>query len=384
MFTYLLFGVLKAYKEYVEKKPRGQAGGKTLAGQALTRPVGALAQPALAGPAGALAQPALAGQALAVQAMPILSTSDANALAAQQQYASWKNIFFGMVGKINTIFKGIFQTIANKAVDNVQHAILGDLPLSEKSIIAQLENSADLIKILSQNPQFQNALEDFAKEVTNVNLEILEMVKPQLDRMMDKALDTLKQITDKSVRGIMNTCMNILEAFIGEIPIAGGIIALIIAIIRGFNTAMLAVAPGVEFNVEVFVTAFYKAIELLTLFNREEGKLKTTVSSLQDSIGNMPAKFAQAGQAVSNLAAAPFNAAKTQFAKAGQAANQAVSQVANTATANINNNLMQGGGGANMSKRIKHITQRIKNTINQFVNISKHKKNHTRKYRARK
>ena len=45
--------------------------------------------------------------------------------------------------------------------------------------------------------------------------------------------------------GAINTGLNFTEAALGEIPVMGGIIALVMAFMRGMNAAMLAAAPAV-------------------------------------------------------------------------------------------------------------------------------------------
>jgi hypothetical protein len=220
-------------------------------------------------------------------------------------------------------------------------------------------------------------------------------------------VDSLKQIGTKSGRGIMNTSLNILEALVGEIPIAGGIIALIIAFMRGFNAAMLAAAPGVQFSTETFMRAFNTALQMAQVFNTQQNNLlqktqqvKTAVDGLKmnnnmgvkipdigvkiPDIGvkmnnNMGVKIPDMGVKIPDMGVKipdigvkiPNTSDIRNFENAGRKEGEKYLQQQALGALSLGNNNAKAPvkkGGANVRKRIQHLTRRLKKTIHSFVN----------------
>jgi len=149
-------------------------------------------------------------------------------------------------------------------------------------------------------------------------------------------------------------------------------------ILRGFNDGALALAPDVGFSVSTFITAFNTVLKMVEDANIASEGLLENYKKFVDAFNKMKLPSAaglslpsasglglpsasQASQAVGNLKAAGVDRIRSSLPTLPQ---------------------RQLGlpqrqlGGANVRKRINHITRRLKKTIKQFIN-NKHR---TRKY----
>ena len=344
-----------------------------------------------------------------VQQAPIKQAPVQQAPVKQEQQAvinsKWLNTFMHLAGTINDKFHNVFENVSINALDNVEHYILGDLGTKQldKGILEQLQNKTMILGKMTRDPQVQKALKDMAEELSILGIQMLDTMKPTIDRMTDRSIETLNRTATRGAKGIMNTGMNIIEALLGEIPVAGGIIALVMAFLRGFNTAMLTSAPGIEFSTEAFFTAFNTSIKMLQDFLKVQPRLTQETNALRTAVQNIIpsskdiSEFANKGQELGNTYAKnALSKAKSLSSVIEQplsAANSLssvknpLSSVKNPLSAanplsGVKNplKLKQDGGRANIQRRIHHITKRLKNTINRFTTNNNHKR-FTKKFR---
>jgi hypothetical protein len=341
----------------------------------------------------------------------------------QQQQAEinskWLNTFMNLAGIINDKFHNVFENVSISALDNVEHFILGDLGNKQldKGILDQLQNKTMILGRMTRDPQVQQALKDIAEELSILGIQMLDTMKPTIDRLTDRSIETLNRIATRGAKSIMNTGMNIIEALLGEIPVAGGIIALVMAFLRGFNAAMLTSAPGIEFSTEAFFTAFNTSIKMLQDFLKVQSRLTQQANAVRTAVQNIiPSSkditdFANKGQELGNAYAKnALNSAKTLSSAIERPLddlNNSLTSVKNPLTSvknplssvknplnsvknpisSVKNPLTnkklkkkQDGGRANVQRRIQHITKRLKNTINRFTNNNN--KRFTKKIRS--
>jgi hypothetical protein len=314
----------------------------------------------------------------------------------QQQQAAinskWLNTFMHLAGTINDKFHNVFENVSINALDNVEHYLLGDLGSKQldKGILEQLQNRTMILGKMTRDPEVQKTLKEMAEELSILGIQMLDTMKPTIDRMTDRSIETLNRTATRGAKGIMNTGMNIIEALLGEIPIAGGIIALVMAFLRGFNTAMLTSAPGVEFSTEAFFTAFNTSIKMLQDFLKVQPRLTQEANAVRTAVQNIIpssndiSNFANKGQELGNeYAKNALSSAKSLSSAIEQplsSVKNPLSSVKNPLTS-VKNPLKkkQDGGRANVQRRIQHITKRLKNTINRFTNINN--KRFTKKFK---
>ena len=97
---------------------------------------------------------------------------------------------------------------------------------------------AGVLKELSTNPATREAIREIAEAIGISIIEIMEQIKPELDKVTDEAIAMIDQVAEKSARGTMATGVSVAQAFLAEIPWVGGIIDFFLAIGKGFNSLM--------------------------------------------------------------------------------------------------------------------------------------------------
>ena len=97
---------------------------------------------------------------------------------------------------------------------------------------------AGVLKELSENPATREAVKEIAQAVAISMLEIMEEIKPELNKITDEALEMLDEMATKSVKGATRTAMGVAQSFIAVIPWIGGMINFVLAIGKGFNALM--------------------------------------------------------------------------------------------------------------------------------------------------
>jgi hypothetical protein len=97
---------------------------------------------------------------------------------------------------------------------------------------------AGVLKELSTNPATREAIREIAEAIGISMIEIMEQIKPELDKVTDEAIAMIDQVAEKSARGTMATGVSVAQAFLAEIPWVGGIIDFFLAIGKGFNSLM--------------------------------------------------------------------------------------------------------------------------------------------------
>ena len=345
------------------------------------------------------------------------------------------------------LFTNLAQTITGKLynlVENSARKILGTQTLAnnadiEKNLTDFLVQNAALIRQLTRDPDIQEALRKWVEEVGILNIQLMDMAKPTIDRLVNKATETINEASTKVARGIMSTGLNFLEAFIGEIPVAGGIIDIIIAFMRGFNSAMQASAPVVEFSTEAFFKALKTAFVTVDILKTKSEDIANAALNVQGAVQgavqggvenimtnvklpempvpskvleNFEQKGKEAGEAYVNTALAKLPAVPMTVPSASNtsASNTIASNTSASNTSASNTSASNTSAedlaleerfkklksaelpkkelpkklpvpvrkGGSIAKRIKHVTQRLRKTINGFMNKNI-KKNKTKK-----
>jgi hypothetical protein len=97
---------------------------------------------------------------------------------------------------------------------------------------------AGVLKELSTNPATKEAVKQIAEAIGTSIVELMEQIKPQIEKVTDEAIVMIDQIAEKTARGSMATGVSVAQAFLAEIPWVGGIIDFFLAIGKGFNSFM--------------------------------------------------------------------------------------------------------------------------------------------------
>ena len=145
----------------------------------------------------------------------------------------------------------LFVDLANKIMPAFDRVIFGPDGGNLQDAKLNLDKKLKLLEDITNDPEMQEALRKWAESYAVLGVQTIDAVRPSIDMVTDEAWNTLSEVSSRSATGVINTGLNFTEAALGEIPIMGGVIALVMAFMRGMNSAMLAAAPAVQSGVEV-------------------------------------------------------------------------------------------------------------------------------------
>ena len=114
---------------------------------------------------------------------------------------------------------------------------------------------AGVLKELSTNPATKQAVKEIAQAIAVTAVEILKEIQPQVDKVTDQATEMMDQVATKLVTGATGTGVTVAQAFISAIPMVGGVINMMIAIAKGFNTLMITYKVFVDKSSPMMITA---------------------------------------------------------------------------------------------------------------------------------
>ena len=246
------------------------------------------------------------------------------------------------LGKI-LVQKGILAS--SKAVTSIFNFILkattGDALLGQDGTAGREKINQRILLLtavlqqLANDPLARKAIQDLSKEVTQETLEIIDITKPDINKIVDEILSLINDVAAKSAAGLTSTSINVAMSILGEIPFVGGLIDLTISTGRGFNSLMKIT--------NVLVTksgdATLQLTEMGEKIKNRSGNNSIGVNSFQNTANNLKnivtKGLADGANAVKNVADsdAVQNATKNAVANAksgAQLAKQKAQEVANS------------------------------------------------------
>ena len=297
-----------------------------------------------------------------------------------------------------TIIKAVIK-ITDTLVPVAQEAIFGDLadkPWDEVApeLTSALQKDALLVKNMIKDPRVQEAIKEVAEAYAMVAIQMIDAVKPSISMMTDEVWESISEVAIKSAVGSINTVFNLTEAAVGEIPIFGGAIDIIISIIRGVNKAMLAASPAIEFGASSVGTGYYTGKKLFNTARKGFETVNKASSVLSSAVNNIQKQAFDTGVAIGNKAKEQIRE-RTEATRANlaekmtapiRAASDVASQRASDAIRKItpqpetktiqgssssSNNIQQGGRKLKR-KKINTTKKRIVKSLKRFT-LHKHK-----------
>jgi hypothetical protein len=168
----------------------------------------------------------------------------------------------------------------------LEEALFGDLankPWEEiaPKITRILNEKKEYYDKMSRDPEIQQALKEWAEAYATIAIQTTEAIRPSIDKMIDEAMETLFSAGARASRGVINTTLNLTEAAIGEIPVAGGIIDVVLAIIRGVNEGLLAASPPIKFGLEAAGTGYNTVKKVIGIVNEGKQRVEDATQSIQ-------------------------------------------------------------------------------------------------------
>ena len=244
--------------------------------------------------------------------------------------------------KVSSIVLGIvFGAINDYIVPLVEKQIFGgDInSLSAEELTSNLRTKTKNIQRILNDPKMQEAIKELVMAYTTLIIQIIEIAQPSIDIITDEVWETISETANRSVIGVISTSLNLTEAAVGEIPVAGGVIDLIIAITRATNLLVKAVVPALSFGATTLSTSIDTGTKFAKAIQDAQERIKEATNSFNqltdDPVGAVASGVnnkVSAAEAAGNAAIARA-AGNAAIAKpAGNAAVRSVTSSVNKAT----------------------------------------------------
>lgn len=330
-----------------------------------------------------------------------IGITDAGTIGANAVYYAEKTII--LIIKIIGVFSDTIAPV-------LEEALFGDLankPWSQVApIITRIINEKkDYLDEMSRNPEIQAALKEWAEAYATIGIQTMMAVRPSINKMIDEGLQTLSDSGTRATTGVVNLGLNLIEGAVGEIPVAGGIIDVIVALVRGVNNGLNSAAPLIQFGTEAIGTGYATTNRMIDIVQKGKQRVEAAsqaLQSLNETFKNVGAIGATARESIQNIGK---QMGETVVRNANEAvsgavqkalpkttpgfitdavtatAQTALANTAQTAMANTQSALQRQGQGAlqqsggamrkKIQKKISKTTRRIKKTLYKFNGAKK-------------
>lgn len=184
--------------------------------------------------------------------------------------------------KVSSIVLGIvFGAINDYIVPLVEKQIFGgDInSLSAEELTSNLRTKTKNIQRILNDPKMQEAIKELVMAYTTLIIQIIEIAQPSIDIITDEVWETISETANRSVIGVISTSLNLTEAAVGEIPVAGGVIDLIIAITRATNLLVKAVVPALSFGATTLSTSIDTGTKFAKAIQDAQERIKEATNS---------------------------------------------------------------------------------------------------------
>lgn len=108
----------------------------------------------------------------------------------------------------------------------------------DPKLTSQLNNLTDNINLFLKDPEAKAVLRNLAKVSADIGIETIEAVRPNIEKLVDKSLETASQVGTKVAKGTVRAGLGAFITAVSTVPVVGG---LAIAAIQGgtiFNDVM--------------------------------------------------------------------------------------------------------------------------------------------------
>lgn len=232
---------------------------------------------------------------------------------------------------VNSFFKA-FVNLADNFIPVFSQAAFGnlaDVPYQE--IAPELQKNKQLIEFIMNDPITKQAFKELIKTYIDFLIELYKLNEAEINQLQDTFWEGINEFARRSGTGLSNSALNFIETALAEIPVVGGIIDLVISIMRGFNHFMLASSPIIEQSLKGAATAQKMRNDVNEFFSNNSEKLQQSMD-----------KFNMASQGLNQRLSEPFvpSTRLSQF---------------------------KGGKNKKKKKQIKKTLKRIYNSISRFT-----------------
>jgi len=164
----------------------------------------------------------------------------------------------------------------------------------------ELTTFSTFLNDAATNPESREAIKELAKAIAVTAVIVMDDIKPEVMHVTDTAVGMMEDIATKGTRGATATMISIVQSFLAEIPWVGGIIDIMIAVGKGFNTAAEVYKVFVTKSANMVVTSAKVAKKsssavtegserIASAFNKIKSiESKQTVNTIKPNTPNTP------------------------------------------------------------------------------------------------
>lgn len=218
-----------------------------------------------------------------------------------EMVVSSKELLNGGKYIVETILKTTV-SLLDAYVPMLQQILLGEMAdktweEAAPELIKAFRKDTELFKRVMTDPEMQAVIQELFKTFSVIIIQILSELQPQIDMITDRMWISIREVASRSAIGIADTVLNVVMSAIGEIPVAGGIIELVISILRGINRTLQAASPAIQFGITAFGTSFLTGVKLTEIISNGSTQIYNIVdkftsvvdkiSTIRDSINNL-------------------------------------------------------------------------------------------------
>jgi hypothetical protein len=210
-----------------------------------------------------------------------------NLVGGQQIDATSPDSLGGIVSdRINNVvssFIKAFVHLADSFIPVFAQASLGNLAdMPFKDIAPELEKNKQLIQFILNDPVTKKAFQELIKTYIEFLIELYKLNENEINELLDTFWEGINEFARRSGTGLSNSALNFIETALAEIPVVGGIIDLIISIMRGFNHFMLASSPIIENSLKGAATAKKMRDDVNRFYTDNVSKLENSMNNLNN------------------------------------------------------------------------------------------------------
>ena len=253
-----------------------------------------------------------------------------------------------------------------------------ETPFSELSagLNKKLLIAAGTMREMSTNPIAKEAIRELAEAIGVTIIEIMEQIKPEVDKVADQSVLLVEGVADKFTKGTANTAISVVQAFLAEIPWVGGIIDLFIAIGKGFNTLMGTYAIFMEKTDPMILTTAQGIKNTEDKVVEGKNRIEGAVNNAKDKINQISNMTDPTNISAPNISAPNISAPKMSA--------PSIKRGGSYTLTDDNIQRMIQKGGKRLRKTIKLFNNTLPKTKFRFDNkpCYKTKKNRTKKRRT--
>lgn len=187
------------------------------------------------------------------------------------------------INDVISSFTKAFIHLADSFIPVFSQAALGNLAdIPYQDIAPELEKNKQLIQFILNDPVTKKAFQDLIKTYIDFLIELYKLNEDDINQLLDTFWEGINEFARRSGTGFSNSALNFIETALAEIPVVGGIIDLVISVMRGFNHFMLASSPVIENSLKSVATATKMRDDVNKFYNHNVSKLENSMNNLNN------------------------------------------------------------------------------------------------------